>query len=393
MSDVTSSMVDNIGHLRLTVVTNSIRSIAPATTFVADPAQYLAVEIAAVKPAILYGDAIHLRSYLLDVVTMAAGYRRIRRMPLQRLMVPMQFVMNSTEATLAEYGVDPSLVPRSEFRKFFRRAPKMIENDTYIDEIVALSDKYGDVLARAESALFDAADNFAAALDLANFQKAVDVGILQISGWAEEPPALFESEQDYVNRAGGLICDALLDPSQTLVLDAGAGHMLFKTPVSKGGEVALAGALLKPLPAFSRASIDEIVDIRNELKRPLDRFRARVVKIAQSLPSGEINDVVISEIWRKEIQPALDEIDELTEENSYLRQLGDKVAEAKTMLPATATFALGVAGLSGIAQVAAAAAGVAAVPLEALRVKRKQAADLRRKEFYFLWNMRNRGKQ
>jgi hypothetical protein len=58
-----------------------------------------------------------------------------------------------------------------------------------------------------------------------------------------------------------------------------------------------------------------------------------------------------------------------------------------TMLPAVATFALGIAGFSGLTELVTAATSAAAVPLNALRVRRKEQKALERKMFYFLWKL------
>jgi hypothetical protein len=111
---------------------------------------------------------------------------------------------------------------------------------------------------------------------------------------------------------------------------------------------------------------------------------------ARGLAAADIEEGALKRIWREEIQPALDEIDELTEENRYLRQLSDRAADPKVMLPAAATFTLAIGGLAGVAQVVAAAAGLATIPLEALRAKHHEEQNLRRKRFYFLWNLQRR---
>jgi hypothetical protein len=74
--------------LARTVVTNSIRTIAPHTTFRNDPTAYMNAEINALKEPLLYGDKVHLKSYLLDVGTMAEDYETYASMPCMPFACP-----------------------------------------------------------------------------------------------------------------------------------------------------------------------------------------------------------------------------------------------------------------------------------------------------------------
>ncbi len=82
--------------------------------------------------------------------------------------------------------------------------------------------------------------------------------------------------------------------------------------------------LLQKLPNFSDASIDEIIDIRNELSIPLVRFRSQMLKFSddiQSCPWDKDFEFECIQLYAKEIAPAIQEIDELTKGASFIKNL------------------------------------------------------------------------
>ena len=82
--------------------------------------------------------------------------------------------------------------------------------------------------------------------------------------------------------------------------------------------------LLQKLPNFSDASIDEIIDIRNDLSIPLVRFRSQMLKFSddiQSCPWDKDFEFECIQLYAKEIAPAIQEIDELTKDASFVKNL------------------------------------------------------------------------
>jgi len=83
--------------------------------------------------------------------------------------------------------------------------------------------------------------------------------------------------------------------------------------------------LIQRLPSFEMASVDEILDIRKELDSSLVRYRAKILgysETIQSLPWDESFKDECTELYYKEVAPAVEEIAELTKENSFIKNLG-----------------------------------------------------------------------
>lgn len=87
----------------------------------------------------------------------------------------------------------------------------------------------------------------------------------------------------------------------------------------------LSDNMIQRLPAFDEATIDEILDIRKELDPSLTRYRAKMLSYSdsiQALPWDDSFKNECSELYYREVAPAVQEIAELTSENSFIRNLG-----------------------------------------------------------------------
>jgi hypothetical protein len=58
------------------------------------------------------------------------------------------------------------------------------------------------------------------------------------------------------------------------------------TSASRAKQVGLSSNLLNRLPSFYNASVDEIVDIRKELDKPLVHFRSAIIKFSKEIESS-----------------------------------------------------------------------------------------------------------
>lgn len=86
--------------------------------------------------------------------------------------------------------------------------------------------------------------------------------------------------------------------------------------------------LIQRLPSFDSASVDEILDIRKELNDPLVRFRSKVQSYSENIQAVPWNDDFENEcslLYYQEVAPAILEIDEMTKEVSFVKNLVGKV--------------------------------------------------------------------
>ncbi len=90
----------------------------------------------------------------------------------------------------------------------------------------------------------------------------------------------------------------------------------------------LSDNLIQRLPSFDSASVNTIIDIRKELNDPLLRFRSKVQSYSESIQAVPWNDDFENEcslLYYQEVVPAILEIDELTRDGSFIKNLVGKV--------------------------------------------------------------------
>ncbi|ADG71974.1 hypothetical protein [Brachyspira murdochii] len=79
------------------------------------------------------------------------------------------------------------------------------------------------------------------------------------------------------------------------------------------------------LPSFDFLKVDEILDIKKSLIKHIDRFRGSMLKYTDeinAMPWDRDFENECYSIYSKYIAPAIEEIDELTKENSFIKNLG-----------------------------------------------------------------------
>lgn len=107
---------------------------------------------------------------------------------------------------------------------------------------------------------------------------------------------------------------------------------------------SLTMTMLRSLPSFEKAKIDEIVDIREDLDGYLTKFRSAIVKYTDLINVDITDDDLYYEIDKliiSEINPIIQEIDEEGKRNSYLRELGYTLINSKWVQAAGVGLMLG----------------------------------------------------
>lgn len=87
---------------------------------------------------------------------------------------------------------------------------------------------------------------------------------------------------------------------------------------------ALTNNLLLALPSFEYATVDEIIDIRKELDKPLVRFRSKMLEYNKEIQSMPWDDTFKHEsymLYQQHIAPSILELDEMTKENKFIKNL------------------------------------------------------------------------
>jgi len=269
------------------------------------PAQNLEHELDLIKSAILYGDSVTLCSH---------------KAWLFRAMEPIE-KMTSEEMMALAVRLYPSN-PESKYRD----SP----------EIVNLAGEYIKSLLRKRRGLTTAQNIQKQSIlhayreVIANFQKIFSTtGCDKLFRLIKDGHVtLYEFKNldsaELVKDFVSYVSDALQDGSTYPLLDDGAGNLL--SAFSHTNSIALnaidndrikhiqlADNLFHRLPGFESATLDEVIDIRSELSKPLIRFRGGLIEISEKIRSATWDsdfpkevDILVHSI----IEPAILEIDE-----------------------------------------------------------------------------------
>lgn len=178
--------------------------------------------------------------------------------------------------------------------------------------------------------------------------EAVDTGLLDVhrfeAGGAErmgglEPESQDQRQQEFVEDLFweflDLIGEAVANGDTNPVFDRMSGDLLrtgveagvvspTESGVDRGRHSGLASDLLRRLPLFEKATVQEILDIRRELEKPLIAFRGAVIGMSEDIRSAAWDEDFPSDAdtaFRKSVKPAILEIEEAVQDNSSLSSL------------------------------------------------------------------------
>lgn len=90
----------------------------------------------------------------------------------------------------------------------------------------------------------------------------------------------------------------------------------------------IANNILSTLPTLEKASVDEILDFKNEMRVPLDNFRKAIFDFSQKITSMPWDDDFQYEclkLYDTEVLPKINEINALSSETSVLKNFGSKI--------------------------------------------------------------------
>lgn len=229
-------------------------------------------------------------------------------------------------------------------------------------------------------------------------------------GFLTQRPVIVDADPDaLLNSMTDALFQLLLDPTVHAVCDARAATImrysarrgdgrLTASIAKRNREAELGAGLIARLPAFPQAPINELLDVKADLQEPLTRYRAAVARLEKDMPqdvgSAEI-DADIQAAWRAHVAPALDELQDILTEHSFVRSLARSAgSSARDLVLAGSALSLATSNISHIAASASAAAGAvgaaAQLVASATLARATKHHEARRGDFFYLQELSRR---
>lgn len=363
-----------------------------------------------VKPLVLFADKITLRSEREDMLSLIVSSAfSVSRMPMRRVMRYAGCSARKDLDLLAALGLSPDILADSvETQALLGSVESGKADDSLLDGLRQFEKQHLSQINEFSNAYLTVLRQRRNALTSPNMTGLMDAGILEVTGWSTTEQTPFElAWQEELEFLTGNILDVerYLETSQgAVMLEPGSQFILgssSKTPVKSESPASLtsrlASSFIGKLPGLESASLDELIDVREDLKEYLIPFRASMSAMANDVSSsgGETPEALVHEIerrWVEEVSPVIHEMSVKTRRGGYPRQLLNVLTEDKTSLASSAaSIALAAgsvaAGLSTLIPAAAAAAYPFAKAMKETLREREAQEDNR---LYFLYEANRR---
>lgn len=284
-------------------------------------------EVALVKAALLYGDRVTLLSPSTELVLGAASLTHLPRSDQLEAFATIMGGVNpeASEAILA--------IMRKR-----RRSPA---------EIALLQSFEASLRPVIQGEWFDAVEGLASQVGVSELLPAMEAGLVTIK------PLLEGASDDMIDRLVEEVTLLLNDPGAYPLFDHNVGAVasagvreglfaLHDGTSRHSKQAGLAEGLFGYLPTFPQATVEQILELREEIRAPRIRFREAVSSLSRGFSSESFDEdfgAEVQDAWVEKVAPTLLEIEETLTE-SRLRRL---IAPAFTTNEAVAGGLLGVA--------------------------------------------------
>jgi hypothetical protein len=248
-------------------------------------------------------------------------------------------------------------------------------------------------LAKAGADLSARAAEIATEAGLGELPPAIEESVLDL-----DPLGVDEGDTDVmVERMSQLITDLVAPTSTTLPMSDDASGGLLRAMLNEGvihdprltpaTQAEVAARFVAWVPAFPDADLDVILSARSSLRASLVRYRSAIIGITRDLEATPIDDEfesVVHDLHRQQVEPALLEIEELSQELGLRESISSAARAGAGRRIAEGTVGFAAAEVAGMPPVLLSALGVSAgIAAQVFRERHDAKRRQRENQFYF----------
>jgi hypothetical protein len=235
---------------------------------------------------------------------------------------------------------------------------------------------------------------------ISSFSRAIQTGLLEVHTFRASDT--WDTEE-MLNEFLEIIRSALSEGSTYPLFDDQAGTLV-RTGL-KGGQIqvsqagtlrgkhsGLAARLFERLPVFDNASINEILDIRQELERPLIRFRSEIIKFSEGIRTAAWDEdfsFEAEQVFQRDVEPTLLDLEQALKTNKYVSSLIRKIADKPLTVAGGSALGILMSQLSALPDLASQAFGIGGaaglVAYDAYKEWRTEQQNIEQNHLYFYY--------
>lgn len=363
-------------------------------TIAACPTSGLSIEkeVQLIKVGLLYADKITLCSLASSMIISISGLTTLDE----------KGRVDFIEQVLPYTTKDPSNL--SNESDFIYRYRELLKKKRLSREELITKMKINNILDNIWKQMEDTLDKISKEYGFNRLIPAIESGNLDIAIFGTQSTGdtyMDDVVKEFVDIVGREVINGktypLFDEDTGKLISAGIKEGFFKYSDSnseKSRHIGFVSDIIQRLPTFEEASIDEVLDIRIELEKPLIRFRSAMLKYSEEIKHEVWEEEFINDaekIFLREIEPAILDIEEAVKTNKYLSHLVTDLLNKPMVIPSTSGLGVLISSLSNFPKFSAAALGLIAgtglIAYNAYREWEEKSDQLKRAQLYFYYKI------
>ena len=352
---------------------------------------YFKNELNLIKVSLLYADKTKLCSLASSYIISLFGFTSLHEDQKINLMEKLLPDLSFSQEDLFALKIG--------FKKYRELRRKRIRNK----EELLLFIQIKNVFIKAWGKFKDTIEQIAKNSGVNELLPALESGLLEIKIYGKGQEIDYNTT-DFINEFVGSLEEALIsrktyplfDDQTGKLVNAGIKEGLFKFPDSSSNKtkhVGFVSNIIQRLPTFDKAKVDEILDIRKDLEKPLIRFRSAIFKLSEEIAHQQWDENFYydsEKLFYREIIPTVEEIEEECKSNKYLSKLLSQATDNSIGLPATnSVLGMMIAKLSDFTNISTIflglAAGTGTIATKALKEWKEKTKEIERNQIYFYY--------